>query len=189
MRLYFLSVNYITDQDILNQKYEVNFYLGFAEYRYISLRTRQLVVNSSSRFPRPIVRFVSRVKLRVITQWVGGASFYILIYEATIFARLCREVSQKHRQHRGIPFFRNATCRPLAVFLLRHYHRVASNRKICFVRRVINGDRRKRERKRPACARTRVFAVHRRDRKAFGAMGMENLPGGALASRSRPQSL
>lgn len=100
-------------------------------------------------------------------------------------------------------FLRNGTCRLPAVFLLRHYHRAASNRKICFVQRMMNGSRRKREKERErvkgernrkravfARARRRALADCKGNRKkAFGATEMENLAGGALAARGRDHNL
>jgi len=58
------------------------------------------------------------------------------------------------------------------VFLLRYYHRAASNRKICFVRRVMNGARKKVREK--ACIW--VAAVHAGGiGRLLPALGMENL--------------
>lgn len=59
------------------------------------------------------------------------------------------------------------------MFLLRYYHRAAFNRKICFVRRVMNGAGRRREREDARTPRVRTGGIGEAFRRL---QGMENLP-------------
>lgn len=71
------------------------------------------------------------------------------------------------------------------MFLLRYYHRAASNRKICFVRHVMNGaEESERESERAGRRRS-----HRGIGRLLPAPGMENLPMAVPWLRGRDHNL